>query len=73
MHCVGGHPQRPCEAHIEVYSCNLHVLDLVEDGPQVACMTTDEWHQAHWADPVLGLVITRMHNGSLGQCPLMLN
>ena len=57
---------------IEAYSCDLHVLDLVEDGSQVACMTTDEWHQAQWADSVLGLVITRMQDGILGQCPLTL-
>ena len=34
-------------------------------------MTTNKWHQAQLADPVLGLVITRMQDGTLGQCPLM--
>ena len=56
---------------IEAYSSNLHILDPVEDNTQVACMTTDEWHHAQWADLVLGLVITRMQDGTLGQCPLM--
>ena len=45
-------------------------MDSAEDGPWVACMTTDEWHQAKKADPVLGLVITRMQDGTLSQCPL---
>ena len=56
---------------IEMYSSNLHVLDLVEDSLQVICMTTNKWCQAQWEDPVLGLVITRMQDGALGQCPLM--
>ena len=45
---------------IELYSCNLCVLHLLGDGPQVAFMTTDDWCQAQWADPVLHLVIARM-------------
>ena len=44
----------------EVYSCDLHVLDPVGDGPQVTCMTTSEWCQALRVDLVLGLVIARM-------------
>ena len=52
---------------IEAYSCNLHVLDPVEDGLQIACMTADDWHQAQWADPVLGIMIARMQDGTLGQ------
>ena len=56
---AGGHPQSP----IEVYNCNLHVLDLVWDGLQVACMTKDSWHQAQLADPVLGHVFARMQMG----------
>ena len=27
---------------IEAYTCNLHVLEPVGDGPQVACMTIKE-------------------------------
>ena len=56
----------------EVCSCDLCILDLVEDGPQVTSMTTDEWHQVQWADPVLGLVIAGIQDGTLGQCPLTL-
>ena len=54
---------------IEAYSCNLHILDLVGDGLQVNCMTTDDWHQTKRADPVLSLVIMRMQEGTLGQSP----
>ena len=57
----------------EVYSCNLHVLDPEGDGPQVTSMTTDDWHKAQWADPVLGLMIVRMQNRTLGQSPIKLN
>ena len=45
---------------IEAYSCNLCVVDSVEDGPQVTCMTTEDLQQAQLADPILGQVITRM-------------
>ena len=31
---------------IEAYSCNLHLLDSVQDSQQVACMTMEDWHQA---------------------------
>ena len=54
---------------IEAYSCNLCILDPLGDGPQVACMTTDDWHQAQWVDPVLGPVISRLQDGPLGQHP----
>ena len=54
-------------SHTDAYSCNLHILDPVGDGPQVAYMTTDNWHQAQSADPVQGLVISRMQYGTLGQ------
>ena len=60
------------ESPIEAYSCNMHVHDLVGDGLQVTCMTTNNWHQAQWADPVLGLVIVRMQDGTLGLCPFKL-
>ena len=59
-------------SYIEAYSCDLYVLDPVEDGPQVTCMTADDWQQAQLADPVLGQVITRMQDGTLGQCPYKL-
>ena len=51
---------------LEAYSCDLHILDLVGDGLQVTFMTTDDWHQAQQADPVLDLVILRMQDGTLG-------
>ena len=31
---------------IEAYSCNLHILDVIQDSQQVACMTLEDWHQA---------------------------
>ena len=38
---------------IKVYSCDLHILDIVQDSQQVACMTKEDWHQAQQADPTL--------------------
>ena len=51
----------------EAYSCDLHVLDPVVDGPQVTSMTTGNWPQAQRADPALSLMIERMQDGTLGQ------
>ena len=31
-------------------------------------MTLEDWHQAQQADPALGLVITRLWDGTLGKC-----
>ena len=45
---------------IEAYSCNLHVLDPVQDSQQVACMTSEYWHQAQQVDPTLSLVVSRL-------------
>ena len=56
-------PARP----IELYSCDLHILDPVGDGLQVTCMTMNNWHQAQLADPVLGLVIVRMQDRTMDQ------
>ena len=50
---------------IEAYSCNLHILDSVQDSQQVACMTMEDWHQAQQMDPTLSLVITRLWDGTL--------
>ena len=50
----------------EVYSCDLHVLDAVQDSQQVACMTLEDWHQAQQADQTLSLVISRLWDGTLG-------
>ena len=52
---------------IEAYSCNLHILDAIQDSQQVTCMTLDDWHQAQEVDPVLSLVITRLRDGILGK------
>ena len=55
---------------IKAYSSNVHVLDPIEDSQQVTCMTTDDWHQAQWVNPVLGLIIVRLQEGTLSQCQL---
>ena len=57
---------------IEAYSCDLHVLDPVEDSLQVTCMTADDWQWAQPTDPILGQVIIRMQDRTLGQCPYKL-
>ena len=49
---------------IEAYSSDLHILDSVEDSPQVTCMTIDDWHQAQCTDLVLSL-ITRLQDGAM--------
>ena len=51
---------------IEAYSCDLHILDAVQDSQQVTCMTLEDWCQAQQADPTLRLVISRLQNGTLG-------
>ena len=52
---------------IEAYSCDLHVLDAIQDSKQVTCMTLENWHQAQETDPVLSLVIARLRDGMLGK------
>ena len=52
---------------IEAYSCDLHILDTIQDSKQVACMTPEDWHQAQEADPILSLVITRLRDRMLGK------
>ena len=47
----------------EAYSCNLHILDPVQD----TCMTMEDWHQGQQVDPTLSLVITRLQDGTLEQ------
>ena len=51
---------------IEAYSCDLNILDSVQDSQQVTCMTLEDWHQAQQADPTLSLVIFRLQEGTLG-------
>ena len=55
---------------IEAYSSHVHVLDSVEDSQQVACMTTDDWYQAQWVDPISRLLIVRLWDGTLSQWQL---
>ena len=55
-------PTSPTEA----YSCNLYVMDSVQDSQQVTCMTLEDWCQAQQADPTLSLVISRLWDGTLG-------
>ena len=57
---------------IEVYSCDLCILDSVGDSLQVTLMTIDDWHQPQWTDLILGLVIARLQDGILGQHQLKL-
>ena len=52
---------------IEAYSCNLHILDAIQDSKQVTCMTQEDWHQAQKVNPVLSLVIARLRDGMLGK------
>ena len=47
---------------IEAYSCDLHVLDAIQDSQQVACMTLEDWHH----DPTPRVVISRLQDGTLG-------
>ena len=62
---------------IESYSCNLHILDSVQDGQWVTCMTMEDWHHAQQMDTTLSPVITRMQVGTLGNNsqnrPILLN
>ena len=50
---------------IEAYSCNLHVLDAVQDSQQVTWITLEDWHQAQPADLALSLIISRLQDGTL--------
>ena len=52
---------------IEAYSCDLHILDTIQDSKQVTCITLEDWHQAQEVDPVLSLVITRLRDRMLGK------
>ena len=52
---------------IEAYSCDLYILDAIQDSKQVTCMTLVDSHQAHEADPVMSLVITRLRDGMIGK------
>ena len=45
---------------IEAYSCDLHILDPIQDSQQVTCMSIEDWHQAQQEDPTLSLVIARL-------------
>ena len=50
---------------IEDYSYDLHVTGAIQDSQQVAQMTLDDWQQAQEVDPVLGVIIKRLREGTL--------
>ena len=52
---------------IEAYSCNSNVIGTVQDSQQVVQMTLDDWQKAQEADPVLGIIIKRLREGTLDQ------
>ena len=52
---------------IEAYSYDLNVVGAIQDSQQVAQMTLDDWHQAQEADPVLGIIVKRLREGTLEQ------
>ena len=52
---------------IEAYSYDLHVIGTVQDSPQVAQMTLDDWQQAQEADPVMSIIVRRLGEGMLEQ------
>ena len=45
---------------IKAYSCNLHILDAVQNSQQVTFVTLEDWCQVQQADPTLNLVISRL-------------
>ena len=49
---------------IEAYSYDLQVIGAIQDSQQVAQMTLDDWHQAQEADPVLGIIVKRLREGT---------
>ena len=53
---------------IEACSCDLHVLDPVQNSMKVACMTADDWQWTQPAEPIMGQVILRMQDRTLSQC-----
>ena len=52
---------------IEAYSCDLHVIGAIQDSQQVAQMTLDDWQQAQEAEPVLGINMKKLREGTLDQ------
>ena len=50
---------------IEASSCNLHVLDPMENIEQVSCMTIEDWQWAQLVDPILRMVIAKLQDGTL--------
>ena len=67
VQAVQGTALKGLTSPIEAYSCDLHVLDSMQDSQQVTCMTLEDLHQAQQADPTLSLVISRLWDGTLGQ------
>ena len=52
---------------IEAYSYDLHDIGAIQDSQQVAQMTLDDWHQVQEVDPVLGIIVKRLREGTLEQ------
>ena len=48
------------------YSCDMHILDEVQDSQQVTRMTLEDWGQAQQAEPILCLVISRLQDRTWG-------
>ena len=52
---------------IEAYSYDLHVIGAIQDSQQVVQIALDDWHQVQEADPVLGIIVKRLREGTLEQ------
>ena len=52
---------------IGAYSYDLHVIGAIQDSQQVAQMTLDDWCQVQEVDPVLGIIVERLREGTLEQ------
>ena len=52
---------------MEAYSYDLHVMGAIQDSEQLAQMTLKDWQQAQEVDPVLGIIIRRLREGTLEQ------
>ena len=52
---------------IKAYSYDLHVVGAIQDSQQVSQMTLDDWCHAQEVDPVLGIIVKRLREGTLEQ------
>ena len=39
-------PSKAQHSPIDAYSCDLHILDAVQDSQLVTCVALEDWHQA---------------------------